>query len=94
MAGQPRSLDGRVVAITGAARGINLATARACAGAGCRVAIGISMEEVAGSLDHLGRVTTDRLGEAMGPPQSCTTTVAPRRSRSSTRARRLAVCRS
>ena len=35
-----RDLNGRAVAITGAARGIGRATAEACAGAGMRVAIG------------------------------------------------------
>lgn len=38
--GEPRPLNGKVVAITGAARGIGLATARACAARGMRVAIG------------------------------------------------------
>lgn len=38
--GEPRSLNGKVVAITGAARGIGLATARACAARGMKVAIG------------------------------------------------------
>ncbi|MFP5379954.1 MAG: SDR family oxidoreductase [Vicinamibacteria bacterium] len=37
---QPRSLEGRVVAITGAGRGIGRATAQACARAGMRVALG------------------------------------------------------
>ncbi len=37
---QPRTLTGRVVAITGAARGIGLATAKACAAEGMQVAIG------------------------------------------------------
>lgn len=37
---EPRPLSGKVVAITGAARGIGLATARACAARGMRVAIG------------------------------------------------------
>src|SRR5881296_2967916 len=37
---QPRSLPGNVVAITGAARGIGLATARALANQGAVVAIG------------------------------------------------------
>ncbi len=36
----PRPLSGKVVAITGAARGIGLATARACAARGMKVAIG------------------------------------------------------
>jgi len=36
----PRQLEGRVVAITGAARGIGRATAQACVRAGMRVAIG------------------------------------------------------
>jgi NADP-dependent 3-hydroxy acid dehydrogenase YdfG len=40
MARTPRQLAGRVVAITGAARGIGRATAQACIGAGMRVAIG------------------------------------------------------
>ncbi len=40
MAKEPRNLDDRVVAITGAARGIGLATARACAAKGMKVAIG------------------------------------------------------
>ena len=35
-----RSLDGKVVAITGGARGIGLATAQACLRAGMSVAIG------------------------------------------------------
>ena len=37
---QPRDLAGRVVAITGGARGLGLATAQALARRGCRVAIG------------------------------------------------------
>jgi len=37
---EPRPLNGKVVAITGAARGIGLATAKACAARGMRVAIG------------------------------------------------------
>jgi len=40
MARRSISLPGRVVAITGAARGIGRATAQACAGAGMQVAIG------------------------------------------------------
>lgn len=40
MAKEPRMLAGKVVAITGAARGIGLATARACAAKGMKVAIG------------------------------------------------------
>lgn len=40
MAKEPRPLAGKVVAITGAARGIGLATARACAAQGMRVAVG------------------------------------------------------
>jgi NADP-dependent 3-hydroxy acid dehydrogenase YdfG len=38
--GEPRPLNGKVVAITGAARGIGLATARACSARGMKVAIG------------------------------------------------------
>jgi NADP-dependent 3-hydroxy acid dehydrogenase YdfG len=37
---EPRPLSGKVIAITGAARGIGLATARACAARGMKVAIG------------------------------------------------------
>jgi NADP-dependent 3-hydroxy acid dehydrogenase YdfG len=37
---EPRPLSGKVVAITGAARGIGLATAKACAARGMKVAIG------------------------------------------------------
>jgi NADP-dependent 3-hydroxy acid dehydrogenase YdfG len=40
VAKEPRPLAGKVVAITGAARGIGLATARACAARGMKVAIG------------------------------------------------------
>lgn len=40
MAKEPRALTGKVVAITGAARGIGLATAKACAAKGMKVAIG------------------------------------------------------
>ena len=40
MAKQPRALAGKVVAITGAARGIGLATSRACAARGMKVAMG------------------------------------------------------
>jgi NADP-dependent 3-hydroxy acid dehydrogenase YdfG len=43
---EPRPLHGKVVAITGGARGIGLATARACAARGMRVAIGdVDLEE-------------------------------------------------
>jgi NADP-dependent 3-hydroxy acid dehydrogenase YdfG len=40
MAREPRRLEGRVIAITGAARGIGRATAQACVRAGMRVSIG------------------------------------------------------
>ncbi|MGI8760455.1 MAG: SDR family oxidoreductase [Jatrophihabitantaceae bacterium] len=52
---QARSLDGTVVVVTGGARGIGAATARALAAAGARVAIG--------DLDvTLGRQTAEELG--------------------------------
>ena len=55
MAKQPRTLAGRVVAITGAARGIGRATAVALVGQGARVAIG--------DLDaDLARRTAEELG--------------------------------
>lgn len=40
MAREPRSLNGKVIAITGGARGIGRATAQALVAKGCRVAIG------------------------------------------------------
>jgi NAD(P)-dependent dehydrogenase (short-subunit alcohol dehydrogenase family) len=55
MAKQPKSLNGKVVAITGGARGIGKATARALVGQGARVGIG--------DLDvDLARQTADELG--------------------------------
>src|SRR3954453_18638169 len=56
MAKQPKSLDGRVVAITGAARGIGKATAAALVRQGAKVAIG--------DVDvQLAQATADELGE-------------------------------
>lgn len=50
-----KSLDGRIVAITGGARGIGLATARALQAAGARVAVGdIDAAAAAGAAEILG----------------------------------------
>ncbi|MEA2281592.1 MAG: hypothetical protein QOK21_2199 [Solirubrobacteraceae bacterium] len=60
MAKQPRPLAGRVVAITGAGRGIGRATAAALAARGARIAVadldGAAAEQAAAALgpDHLG----------------------------------------
>jgi NADP-dependent 3-hydroxy acid dehydrogenase YdfG len=61
-----RPVQGRVVAITGAARGIGLATATALARAGARVSLGDLSGELAGeSADHIG-------GGAIGLPLDVT----------------------
>lgn len=56
MARAPRSLEGQVVAITGAGRGIGRATASACVRAGMKVAIGdldlAAAEQTAAELGH------------------------------------------
>ena len=56
MARSPRSLEGQVVAITGAGRGIGRATAAACVRAGMKVAIGdldvAAAEQTAAELGH------------------------------------------
>src|SRR3712207_4041478 len=60
MARQERSIQGRVVAVTGAARGIGLATATALARAGARVSLGdLSGDVAAESAEHVG-------GDAIG----------------------------
>src|SRR5215204_5368304 len=62
MAREQRSIQGRVVAITGAARGIGLATATALARAGARVSLGdLSGDVAAESAEHIG-------GGAIGLP--------------------------
>lgn len=60
MAAEPRSLAGNVVAITGGARGIGLATARALARAGAKVAIGDLDRELAER--EAERLGTDAFG--------------------------------
>ncbi len=56
MARSPRPLDGRVVAITGGARGIGRATAQACVQARMKVAIGdldlVAVQQTADELGH------------------------------------------
>ena len=55
MASEPKVLADRVVAITGAARGIGLATAKACAAKGMKVAIGDLDEKAAsGAAEQVG----------------------------------------
>ena len=55
MAKEPRSLAGKVIAITGAARGIGKATASALRREGARVAIGdLDLELARGTADELG----------------------------------------
>jgi NADP-dependent 3-hydroxy acid dehydrogenase YdfG len=55
MAKEPRVLAGKVVAITGAARGIGLATAKACAARGMKVAIGdLDEATAAGAAEQVG----------------------------------------
>jgi NADP-dependent 3-hydroxy acid dehydrogenase YdfG len=56
MAKQPRTLAGRVVAITGAARGIGRATAEALAREGARIAVGdLDLELARRTAEGLGR---------------------------------------
>jgi NADP-dependent 3-hydroxy acid dehydrogenase YdfG len=58
MARSPRPLEGRVVAITGGARGIGRATAQACVRAGMRVAIGdLDLAAAQQTADDLGNGT-------------------------------------
>jgi NADP-dependent 3-hydroxy acid dehydrogenase YdfG len=59
MAKQPRSLAGRVVAITGGARGIGRATAEALAREGARVGIGdVDAELARRTAEEIGRAVT------------------------------------
>ena len=60
MAKEPRNLTDKVVAITGAARGIGLATARACAAKGMKVAIGDLDEAEAQERRRAGRAERGR----------------------------------
>ena len=72
MAKERRSLSGKVVAITGGARGIGKATAAALVGKGCRVAIGdLELELAEQTAAQLGGGTvalpldvTDQIGRA------------------------------
>ena len=58
MARSPRPLEGRVVAITGGARGIGRATAQACVRAGMKVAIGdLDIAAAQQTADELGNGT-------------------------------------
>ena len=58
MARSPRPLEGRVVAITGGARGIGRATAQACVRAGMKVAIGdLDIAAARQTADELGNGT-------------------------------------
>ncbi len=58
MARSSRPLDGRVVAITGAGRGIGRATAQACVRAGMRVALGdLDLDAARRAADELGQGT-------------------------------------
>jgi NADP-dependent 3-hydroxy acid dehydrogenase YdfG len=58
MAHAPRTLDGRVVAITGAGRGIGRATAQACVRAGMKVSIGdLDVAAAQQAADELGHGT-------------------------------------
>jgi short-subunit dehydrogenase len=55
MAKQPRILAGQTAAVTGGARGIGLATAKALLGQGMKVAIGdVDLDEARASADRLG----------------------------------------
>ena len=77
MAKERRSLNGKVVAITGGARGIGKATATALVRKGCRIAIGdLELELAEQTASELGGGTV-ALPPLKSTSASCTTASAP-----------------